>query len=236
MSKVAEIITQTVQIPGTELTVTFNPDTIKMSLLVSAILLLLTFVVRRVLKQTPGRLQSLVEFLLSSFENMLTDSMGPEGRKFLPLVLTLFLFILFSNWLTIIPGLEAPTRDLNTCLGLGVLVFLISHGAAIQKKGLKKYLQGYFRPFWFLFPSNVFSEIGKLLSHSFRLFGNIFAGGVVIALVPIILLKALKWWGVPIDLIFMPVLNAFFGLFLGSIQAFVFSLLAVAYISILREE
>ena len=146
----------------------------------------------------------------------------------------IFVFVLICNWMSIIPGVIGPTSDLNLPLGLAILVFFVAHISAVRKKGLVKYIKAYFEPFWFLFPSNVFSELSKVLSHSFRLYGNIFAGGVVISLIPVIFWGLFKYIGAVMVIPLNTIITIFFGLFIGGIQAFVFTLLAVAYISILR--
>lgn len=233
-ANIGKIVTKTISIPRTNIVLEINPDTIIMTGLVMAILLVLVLVVRRRLSFLPDRVQLGAELLINWFDETLQESLGEDRRKFLPLILTLFLFVLLSNWLGLIPALRSPTRDLNTCLGLGLLVFLVSHTNAIKKKGLKRYLASYFKPFWFLFPSNVFSEASKVLSHSFRLFGNIFAGGIIISVIPLILVQIFKFFAVPLGILAMPAINGFFILFIGGIQAFVFSLLALAYISVLQ--
>lgn len=187
------------------------------------------------LQPVPGRRQALGEMLILSFDDMISQSLGREGRQFLPLILTLFLFVLVSNWMTVIPFLNGPTRDLNTTLALALIVLVVAHSSAIKKKGFARYIRAYFEPFWFMFPSNVFSEVSKTASHAFRLFGNVFAGGVVIAVVPVILWQLFKWFGFGLSLVVMPGLNGFFGIFIGGVQAFVFAMLALAYISVLRE-
>ena len=219
-----------------DINLAINPETVIMTWIVIGVIIVLTYLATRGSALIPGRRQVLVESVVRAFDDILREGLDEDGRRFLPLVVTLFLFILMSNWMVLVPGLTSPTKDLNTCLGLGLLVFVISHFWAIRKKGIKKYLKGYFEPIWILFPSNVFSEIGKVLSHSFRLFGNIFAGGVIIGVVPIILVKLFSFWGVPLAIGSMPLLNAFFGVFIGGIQAFVFTMLAVSYISVLSSE
>jgi len=149
--------------------------------------------------------------------------------------------VLISNWLGIIPGMKSPTEDLNTCLGLGIMVFFIAHAAAIAKKGLGKYLKGYIEPFIFFLPMNIVGEIGKVVSHSFRLFGNIFAGAVIFALTGPVILKTFSAIGLPAYsatpaiLVTFLVSQGFFGLFVGTVQALVFALLALTYIAVLRE-
>jgi F-type H+-transporting ATPase subunit a len=234
MEGLAEVTTYSFTLPWFDAEVTINPTTIITTWVIIIFMLILGKIAALKLNEVPSRRQSLLEVLIEWFQDTVNEAIGEEdGRKFLPFIATLFLFVLFCNWVNLIPRAQSPTRDLNTCLGLGLLVMAISHGFAIKKKGFLKYLKSYFKPLWILFPANVFSEISKVLSHSFRLFGNIFAGGIVIALVPWILVNLLNWWGVPLGIIFMPALNAFFGFFIGAIQAFVFALLAVAYIGVL---
>jgi len=236
MQNPAQIITKTVNIPGVDLSLTFNPQTILMSWGVILVIIILTFILRGPLKTIPDRRQVFLESLIMWFDGMTKEALGDrDGRRFLPLILTLFLFILISNWFSVIPGLISPTRDLNTCLGLGLLVFFISHLWSIRTNGLGRYIARYFKPYWFMFPSNVFSEIGKALSHSFRLFGNMFAGGIIISVIPVILIRLFKVSGIPLGILGMPLVKAFFGLFIGGIQAFVFSMLALTYIAVLKD-
>lgn len=233
MQEAGKITTAAINILGVSFV--YNPQTVIMTLAVIVALISIIVSLRARLSIYPHRGQCLLEGLVVWFDNILKESLGDEGRKFLPLIVTLFLFLLVSNWFNVVPGLSSPTKDLNTCLGLGLLVFGVSHAYAIKKKGVLKYLKSYFEPFWFLFPSNVFSEISKVLSHSFRLYGNIFAGGVVISLLPFLFSK-IKWFGLflgtPINLVF----SLFFGIFLAAIQAFVFTMLAIAYISVLSQQ
>ncbi len=235
MQNPGQIIIKTIYIPGLGFPLTFNPQTIVMSWLAILIIILFSFILTRPLKPIPSRRQVFLESLLSWFDGMAKEALGKDGRTFLPLILSLFLFILVSNWFSVIPGLTSPTRDLNTCLGLGLLVFFISHIWSIKTNGLRRYIGRYFKPYWFMFPSNIFSEIGKVLSHSFRLFGNIFAGGIIISVIPVILIQLFKTLGIPLGILAMPLVKAFFGIFIGGIQAFVFSLLALTYIAVLRE-
>ncbi|HIE36142.1 MAG TPA: F0F1 ATP synthase subunit A [Candidatus Omnitrophica bacterium] len=183
----------------------------------------------------PTKRQIILESLLEWFDNILKES-NLKSRFFLSFIVSLFLFILISNCISVIPKFLSPTRDLNTCLGLALVVSVIAHINAIKTKGIKRYIKGYFSPYWWLFPSNVFSEISKTLSHSFRLFGNIFAGGIVISLVPTLILKLFKLWGILLVIFSLPILKGFFDLFVGGIQAFVFTILAVAYIGVLSQE
>jgi F-type H+-transporting ATPase subunit a len=138
------------------------------------------------------------------------------------LICALFIFLLISNWLGILPHLEEPTRDLNTPLSLGILGFVIAHYVGIKEKGFKVYIKSYFDPVFFLMPLNVIGELAKIVSISFRLFGNIMGGAIIILVVSYL----------TFSILLPPFLNVFFGLFVGTIQAFVFTMLTVVYISV----
>ncbi len=234
MGEIGAIKTVTLYIPSLGLSFQVNPVTIFTTWGICLFLLIVASVVSYRLRRIPSRFQALIELLYESFYSLTVETIGENSQHFVPYIFTLFLFVLLSNWISLIPGFTSPTADLNTCLGLGLLAFFTAHFSAVSHKGLKGYLKMYVEPFPMLLPSNIISEIGKLISHSFRLFGNIYAGGIVISLIPMIILKLFGAWGVPLLLVMMPVLKGFFDVFVGAIQAFVFSLLAAAYISVLR--
>ena len=132
------------------------------------------------------------------------------------------MFLLLSNWLGIIPHLEEPTKDLNTPLSFGLMGFFIAHHAGIKAKGLKRYLLDYCEPMFIMAPLNIIGELAKVISISFRLFGNIMGGAIIILVVSYL----------TYSIITPPFLNAFFGAFVGTIQAFVFTMLTVVYIAV----
>jgi F-type H+-transporting ATPase subunit a len=132
------------------------------------------------------------------------------------------MFLVLCNWIGIIPHMEEPTKDLNTPLSLGVMGFFIAHYIGIRSKGIKDYVKEYFEPFFIMMPLNVIGEVAKIVSISFRLFGNIMGGAIIILVVSHLCYSILL----------PPLLNAFFGLFVGVIQAFVFTMLTVVYISV----
>ena len=241
MQDIGQILTRTVTIPQFDIELTVNPVTILTTWMIMGFIFILLVPIAIGLKRFPARMQIGCEILYNSFFDMAHEALGKDAKKFIPLILTIFLFVLFSNLASIIPGVHSPTDDLNTCLGLGILVFIIAHTSAIMKKGIKRYLGDYFKPFFFFLPINIIGEFGKVLSHSFRLFGNLFGGAIILALIgPVTLeiLKALqmpKFSSAPFLLIFYFIHQAFFGLFIGLVQALVFGLLALTYIAILRE-
>ena len=171
----------------------------------------------------PRPLQVLGEFLVSTLFTLTEDALDKEKAKtYGPLTCALFMFLLLSNWLGMIPHLQEPTRDLNTPLSLGIMGFVIAHYAGIKTKGLKKYLKEYCEPIFFMMPLNIIGELAKVVSISFRLFGNIMGGSIIILVVSYL----------TYSVFLPPLLNAFFGLFVGTIQAFVFTMLTVVYISV----
>ena len=201
----------------------FNLEAIAMAWIVMAILLFFGFYAAKKKSRLPGPLQALGELFVSQLYLLTEDALDENlGKKYAPLICALFMFLVLSNWLGIIPHLEEPTKDLNTPLSLGLMGFVIAHYAGIRAKGFKKYLSAYIEPMFFMMPLNVIGELAKVVSISFRLFGNIMGGSIIILVVS----------HLTYSIIIPPFLNAFFGLFVGTIQAFVFTMLTVVYISV----
>ena len=207
-----------------------NLSTILNTWLVMAIMVLVAYSGKRRFKKIPNRFQAALEGIIEAFDELCRETLGNKlGKKYVPFIATVFLFVLISNVIGIIPikGLEEPTRDLNTTLGLGLICAFVAHGSGIKVKGWKKYLAGYIEPGgvigWVMLPINIVGEISKVGSHSIRLFGNILGGAVLIMVIAILTRQLL---------IFNVGLQLFFGLFVGLVQAFVFAILALAYISV----
>ncbi|QTA91993.1 F0F1 ATP synthase subunit A [Desulfonema magnum] len=202
---------------------TFNLDVILMTWVVIAVLIVFGFFASRKKSLLPGPLQVLGELFVSQLYDLTEDAMDKErAEKYGPMICALFMFLLLSNWIGMFPHLHEPTKDLNTPLSLGIMGFVIAHYAGIKTKGFKKYAKEYCEPVFFMMPLNVIGELAKIVSISFRLFGNIMGGSIIILVVSYL----------TYSVIFPPFLNAFFGLFVGAIQAFVFTMLTVVYISV----
>lgn len=200
-----------------------NNHTLIMTWVVIGLTLLFAWLATRDRKMVPGPWQMIAELLVGWFKELVRDALGDAyEERYFPLICALFIFLLLCNWVGIVPGLEEPTKDLNTTLGLGVMGFIIAHGTAIKVKGLKEYIKEYFEPMFFLMPLNVVGEVAKVISISFRLFGNIMGGSIIIIVVSHLI------WG----LLLPPFLYGFFGLFVGTVQAFVFMMLTLVYISV----
>ena len=203
--------------------ITLNLKVMLMTWIVFIVLIVLGLFASRKKKILPSAIQAFGELIVSILYGLTEDALGKERAKtFGPLVCALFMFLLLSNWLGIIPHLEEPTKDLNTTLGLGIMGFVIAHYAGIKSKGFKAYIKEYFQPIFFMMPLNVIGELAKIVSISFRLFGNIMGGSIIILVVSYL----------TYSIVLPPFLYAFFGLFVGTIQAFVFTMLTVVYISV----
>jgi len=204
-------------------TLTFNLDVIGYTWIVIIMLLLFGYLAARRKGVLPGPMQVVGELFVENLFGLAEETLDKEMAKtYGPLVCALFMFLALSNWLGIIPHLGEPTKDLNTPLSLGLMGFFIAHYAGIKTRGLKAYLKGYAEPFFFMIPLNVIGELANVVSISFRLFGNIMGGSIIILVVSYL----------TYSIILPPFLNAFFGLFVGTIQAFVFTMLTTVYISL----
>ena len=202
---------------------TFNLQVILMTWIVIAVLLFFGVMITRRRGMMPHSMQVLGELLVGQFYQLTEDALGKAyDEKYAPLICSLFMFVVLSNWLGVFPHLEEPTKDLNTPLSLGIMGFVIAHYAGIRSKGFKAYAKEYFQPVFFMMPLNVIGELAKIISISFRLFGNIMGGAIIILVVSYLCYS----------LVLPPFLVAFFGIFVGTIQAFVFTMLTLVYISI----
>ncbi len=200
-----------------------NLEPLVMTWIVFGLLIIFGIAAAHKKKRLPGPVQLVGELVVTQLYGLTEEALGARhARVYSPLICALFIFLLLSNWLGILPHLEEPTRDLNTPLSLGLLGFVIAHYAGIREKGFKTYFKSYFEPVFFLMPLNLIGELAKIVSISFRLFGNIMGGAIIILVVS----------HLTYSILLPPFLNAFFGLFVGTIQAFVFTMLTVVYISV----
>jgi len=221
LDQLGEIHQLIIALPGYR--VTINLEVLVMTGIVVLLALVFGFAAGRQKGLLPGPVQLIGEMLVTQLYGLTEEALGKTHAKtYSPMICALFIFLLISNWLGILPHLEEPTRDLNTPLSLGILGFVIAHYVGIREKGFKVYVKSYFEPVFFLMPLNVIGEMAKIVSISFRLFGNIMGGAIIILVVSYL----------TFSILLPPFLNAFFGLFVGTIQAFVFTMLTVVYISV----
>jgi F-type H+-transporting ATPase subunit a len=202
---------------------TINIEAVLMSWIVFSGLIVFGLLASRKRDLIPRPLQVVGELLVGVLYQLTEDSMDKENaEKYGPMIVSLFLFLMFSNLLGVIPHLDEPTKDLNTPLAMGIMGFVVAHYVGIRSKGVKAYLSEYFQPFFIMMPLNIIGEVAKIVSISFRLFGNIMGGSIIILVV-----SHLSY-----SVLLPPFLNAFFGIFVGTIQAFVFTMLTIVYISV----
>lgn len=172
------------------------------------------------------RSQNLIEWFVEGLNNTFGPVLGPVGRKYLPLINSYFVFILFANLSGLLPAFQAPTAELNTTVALGLTSLLFVQGIAIRELGLLGYLAHLWgKPWWLgilMFPIEAITQVARVVSLSLRLFANIYAKEVVLG---VLLVLATKVFYFPIQL---PVL--FIGVLASGIQAFIFSILSAVYI------
>ncbi|HBB15893.1 MAG TPA: ATP synthase F0 subunit A [Syntrophus sp. (in: bacteria)] len=194
---------------------------------VMGLLALFSFLATRRMSIIPGGVQNVMETILGGFDDLVTETMGPEGRKFFPLIATLGLYILASNLIGLFPGFESPTANLNTTVSVAIVVFITTHVVGIRLHGMK-YIKHFLGPIWWLTPLMVVIEIvshlARPLSLSVRLFGNIMGEDKVLAVV-VLLVPFL----VPLPVFVLMIFTSF-------IQTVVFMLLAMMYIAGAMEE
>lgn len=217
---------------------TFNVDTIWTTLIAGVVVLGLGLYLRRsITSGVPGKLQVFWEFVVASVADQIESSLGPRYRRVVPLGVALFVFILAANWIEILPGLfhntdylPSPTADVNLTYALGVLVFILTNFAAVRTKGVGGYVRHFFRRPRLMFPLHVLEELVKPLTLALRLFGNLFSGGIMIAL-----LISFPIMFFPASIVFT-VAWKLFDIFIGVIQAFIFALLTILYYQFAVEE
>lgn len=199
------------------------PDHVVMVLIVATLLILLLGLASRNLKLVPSKHQSLLELVIQAFEGLLIDTIGEEGKKYLPMIATVGLFILFCNLIGLVPGFMSPTSKLNVTVGCALAVFVYYHWQGIRTQGPLKYLKHFMGPIPLLaplmIPIEVISHFSRPVSLSIRLFGNIFAEELLIVIMASI---------IPF---FLPLPFMAVAIFTSVIQAFVFVLLACIYIA-----
>lgn len=200
-------------------------DTLIVAWAVVLFLVIGSYIVTRNLKIIPGSVQNAVELLLTTIEDQIEPMLPGEGRNLLPFIGTIFIFIGISNLVGVIPGVANPTGDLNTTLGIALVVFLVSHYHGMKEQGVWGYLKGFTEPVFFLLPINIIGELAKPVSHSFRLFGNIVGGGIILGII-----FQFAPWLIPVPL------QAWFDIFVGLVQALIFGMLAIAYISVAKSD
>jgi F-type H+-transporting ATPase subunit a len=215
-----------VHVPGIG---TVDLDVVWTTLIAAAIVLGLGLLMaRKATSGVPGKLQLFWETLVEQVSDLAESAIGPEGRRFVGLGVTIFFFVLVCNWLAFIPSgdpgiLAPPTGDVNLPLALALIVIFLVHYNSVKVRGGRAYLKHYAQPYAALTPINIIEEITKPITLTFRLFGNIFSGVLMIAVIVSLLPIYASWIG-------LAIWKPFDELFIGAIQAYIFGLLTIIYL------
>ena len=165
------------------------------------------------------RWQNILEMLVLTMKDQIKEVGLNKPRKYISFIGTMFLFIMVSNLLSIIPWYEPPTASLSTTAALAICVFLAVPLFGITENGLKGYLKTYLQPNFIMLPFNIISEVSRTMALAVRLFGNIMSGGLIIS----VLLSIAPF--------FFPIIMSALGMLTGVIQAYIFAILATVYIA-----
>lgn len=181
---------------------------------------------------TPNKVQLVWELVVGTVSTQVDNTLGKRYRHVVPLAVAVFFLVLVCNWMSIFPFiwhntdyLPPPTADVNLTYALGVTVFILTNGASIRAKGFGGYIKGFFAKPRGLFFIRIIEELIKPVTLALRLFGNIFSGTIMVAL--LIALASPLYWA-PASILFS-VAWKLFDLFIGLIQAFIFALLTLLY-------
>ncbi len=207
------------------------PSTIISTWIVMLLLFSFIFIANKLLTNKNSYVRFCVLELISSLMDMVTQSLGTFTYKHFSFIAALFFFIIACNTVGVLPYMAEPTANLNTTIALGLVGLLYRDFFAIKEHGFTGYLKEFFQPIFIMFPLHIMGKFSALISISFRLFGNIL-GGMVISHI---------WFDSAASNIFLNIanflgigllINLFFGLFEGIVQAFVFAMLSLTYLSL----
>ena len=205
----------------------FSINTTHVAMLIVSVFIIIMAIIARVkisrvdASDTPGMFQNAVELIVEMLTTMTDGIMGKNANKFVNYISTVFIFIIISN-ISGLFGLRPPTADYGVTLALGLITFVLIQFNGIKKNKIKHFT-ALFQPIWFLFPINLIGEFAVPLSLSLRLFGNVMSGTVLMGLVYDLL--------GPYTVAYPALLHAYFDLFSGCIQAYVFSMLTMVYVN-----
>ena len=232
------------------------PDHVTYTWLVMVILAGVAFAASRNVRLVPRGLQNFLEVVLEQFIQMIDDVMGVEGRRYLPLLATLGLFIVTANLISLVPGMGGPTSNLNTTAACALVVFVSYHWIGVRKQGALKYLAHFAGPVPLalkplMFVIEIISHLARPLSLTLRLFGNMVGGHILLAVIFLLMgLDGLIGWalsgsaagaivggiGGAVTIVFTVGFLYPLKILVAFLQAFIFVMLTMLYISGAIEE
>ena len=172
----------------------------------------------RRLRLMPSKTQATLELVVSTIDSQIRETMQTDPAPFRALIGSIFLFTLFSNWSSLIPGVEPPTAHIETDAAMALIVFVATIAWGVRTRGIRGYLATYAEPTWVMIPLNIVEQFTRTFSLIVRLFGNVMSGVFVIGI--ILTLAGLL---VPIPLMALDLLT-------GTVQAYIFAVLATVFI------
>jgi F-type H+-transporting ATPase subunit a len=170
-------------------------------------------------KMKSSKGQVMVELLVDVIQEQIKEIGLEEPERYLGFIGTLFLFIVTSNILIIIPWYEAPTGSISTTIALAVCVFFAVPVFGISQQGILRYLKSYIEPTFIMLPFNIISELTRTIALAIRLFGNIMSGTLIVSIL------------IGLTPFIFPVIMTILGLLTGMVQAYIFTVLATVYIA-----
>jgi len=174
---------------------------------------------RHLSDDNPGRVQTMLEGIVESFHNTVASVLPQHASQVMPLIATLWIFIVISNLIGIVPGLNSPTRDLSATTALAIIVFLSVHWIGIRFQGLRLYLKHYLYPSAFFLPFHIVGEITRTVAMAVRLFGNMMS----LELTALLVLMVAGFLA-PVPILMLHIVEAL-------VQAYLFGILALIYIA-----
>ncbi len=193
-------------------------ETVTVTWIIMVVLIIFAYYGGKSLKKKPGTFQIIIELIVDGVNGLTKSTMGEEKISFAPYMGTLALFLALANLIGLL-SFRPPTADLNTTFALSIMTFIATQYFGLRSRGLG-YLKGFAQPFVFLLPLNIIGEIANPISLSFRLFGNIVGGLIIMNLVYSVM---------PIIVPILP--HIYFDVFAGLLQTFIFVMLSMVFIS-----
>ncbi len=213
------------------------------ALIIATVLVIIAFIINRKIaknpKLVPSGVQNVAEFMVESLDNFALTTMGPSGKNFGAFYGSMLIFLLVCNISGLFLGpnftppaagepkvligfMRPPTADFAVTFALALITFAMIQGFAIKSRGVGSWLKGLTEPLWPMTPLNIIGELANPISLSFRLFGNILGGTIIMGL-----FYNLPWWALPIS----PALHGYFDVFAGVLQAFIFVMLSMTFVA-----
>lgn len=198
---------------------TFHMDVIYTHWISAIILFIMIKLAARNVKMIPSTWQNAMESMIEFVLVQVDRGIGPKGKLVAPYIVTIFLYLVIGNNLGIvIPGLTSPTNDINATLGMAIMVLMSVHVIGVAHNG-PKYLKHFIQPNPIFLPMNLLEDVSRSATLAFRLFGNILAGEILLHVL------------YNLSPFMVPIIWVFFSIFVGCLQATIFTILSTSYLS-----